>query len=89
MIQFSRYVGKVIAEKMCTVILVTLLLSVYPCVYSNWADWWTYDGISGPAYWGLINPAWTMCNKVGIVFVQICHLHSVGDMKEDLQLFSF
>lgn len=29
----------------------------------NWENWWTYDGISGPAYWGLINPAWTMCNK--------------------------
>lgn len=29
----------------------------------SWASWWTYEGISGPAYWGLINPAWTMCNK--------------------------
>ena len=33
-------------------------------VSANWNEWWTYDGISGPAYWGLINPAWTMCNKV-------------------------
>ena len=33
-------------------------------VAANWNEWWTYDGISGPAYWGLINPAWTMCNKV-------------------------
>merc|ERR1719273_628701 len=32
-------------------------------VSANWDDWWTYDGISGPAYWGLINPAWAMCNK--------------------------
>lgn len=32
-------------------------------VLGNWENWWTYDGISGPAYWGLINPAWTMCNK--------------------------
>ena len=32
-------------------------------VAANWDAWWTYDGISGPAYWGLINPAWTMCNK--------------------------
>ena len=31
---------------------------------ANWNEWWTYDGILGPAYWGLINPAWTMCNKV-------------------------
>ena len=35
-------------------------------VAANWNEWWTYDGISGPAYWGLINPAWTMCNKVTI-----------------------
>jgi len=42
-----------------------LLLGFTFCdvVLCNWNDWWTYDGISGPAYWGLINPAWTMCNK--------------------------
>jgi carbonic anhydrase len=32
-------------------------------VSGNWHEWWTYDGISGPSYWGVINPAWTMCNK--------------------------
>ena len=30
---------------------------------ANWQEWWTYDGISGPSYWGVINPAWTMCSK--------------------------
>jgi len=25
---------------------------------ANWHEWWTYDGISGPSYWGVINPAW-------------------------------
>ena len=30
---------------------------------ANWQDWWTYDGISGPSYWGVINPAWAMCTK--------------------------
>ncbi|VVC45843.1 Hypothetical protein CINCED_3A004362, partial [Cinara cedri] len=29
----------------------------------SWEDWWTYDGISGPAFWGLINPEWSLCNK--------------------------
>lgn len=29
----------------------------------NWHEWWTYDGISGPAYWGVINPSWPMCSK--------------------------
>eukprot|EP00095_Tigriopus_kingsejongensis_P005716 snap_masked-scaffold459_size165548-processed-gene-0.16 protein:Tk05716 transcript:snap_masked-scaffold459_size165548-processed-gene-0.16-mRNA-1 annotation:"carbonic anhydrase-related protein 10-like" len=30
---------------------------------ANWHEWWTYDGISGPAYWGVINPSWPMCSK--------------------------
>ena len=28
----------------------------------SWEDWWTYDGISGPSFWGLINPEWSLCN---------------------------
>ncbi|ALC49720.1 CG1402 [Drosophila busckii] len=32
-------------------------------VMSSWEEWWTYDGISGPSFWGLINPQWNMCNK--------------------------
>jgi len=39
------------------------LISLISVTSANWDHWWTYDGISGPAYWGLINPAWTMCNK--------------------------
>ena len=46
-------------------LLLLLVLTLCEHVHGNWNDWWTYDGISGPAYWGLINPAWTMCNKVG------------------------
>ncbi|KAA0201285.1 carbonic anhydrase alpha, 11-like [Hyalella azteca] len=29
----------------------------------NWAMWWTYEGISGPEFWGVINPAWVMCSE--------------------------
>ncbi|CAG7733052.1 unnamed protein product [Allacma fusca] len=29
----------------------------------EWWTWWTFDGISGPAFWGLINPDWSLCNK--------------------------
>jgi hypothetical protein len=29
----------------------------------SWEDWWTYDGISGPSFWGLINPDWSLCNE--------------------------
>ena len=30
---------------------------------ANWQEWWTYDGISGHTYWGVVNRAWTMCSK--------------------------
>ncbi|XP_046339950.1 carbonic anhydrase-related protein 10-like isoform X1 [Haliotis rufescens] len=30
---------------------------------SIWEDWWSYEGISGPGYWGLLNIDWTLCNK--------------------------
>ncbi|XP_064610049.1 carbonic anhydrase-related protein 10-like isoform X2 [Liolophura sinensis] len=30
---------------------------------SFWADWWSYDGISGPDYWGLLNSEWRLCSK--------------------------
>ena len=50
--------------------LAALLLSL-TSVQGNWNEWGPYDGISGPAYWGLINPAWTMCNKVSFSHDQI------------------
>ncbi|XP_052821636.1 putative carbonic anhydrase-like protein 1 isoform X3 [Octopus bimaculoides] len=30
---------------------------------SAWSAWWRYEGISGPEYWGKINPDWTLCEK--------------------------
>ena len=41
-------------------IVVSLVANI---VQGNWQEWWTYDGISGPGYWGVINPAWTLCNR--------------------------
>ncbi|CAM1309482.1 CA10 (predicted) [Pycnogonum litorale] len=32
-------------------------------VLCSWDEWWAYDGISGPSYWGLLNPEWSMCTK--------------------------
>ncbi|XP_066982732.1 carbonic anhydrase-related protein 10-like [Macrobrachium rosenbergii] len=29
----------------------------------NWEQWWTYEGISGPDFWGIINPDWSLCSK--------------------------
>ncbi|GFR61570.1 carbonic anhydrase-related protein 10 [Elysia marginata] len=32
------------------------------CVFgSRWSQWWSYDGINGPAYWGLVNKEWSVC----------------------------
>ncbi|PVD34587.1 hypothetical protein C0Q70_05863 [Pomacea canaliculata] len=30
---------------------------------NRWADWWDYNGISGPQFWGLMNPGWILCSK--------------------------
>ncbi|KAK8381682.1 hypothetical protein O3P69_018644 [Scylla paramamosain] len=35
----------------------------YGGLHASWDEWWTYDGISGPEFWGLINPNWNMCEK--------------------------
>ncbi|XP_053201309.1 carbonic anhydrase-related protein 10-like [Panonychus citri] len=42
--------------------LITLLPGALS-VSGNWEEWWTYDGISGPDFWGLLNPEWSLCNK--------------------------
>ncbi|XP_076031380.1 carbonic anhydrase-related protein 10-like isoform X2 [Oratosquilla oratoria] len=28
----------------------------------DWSSWWSYDGISGPAFWGVINRKWRLCS---------------------------
>ena len=43
--------------------LTTALISVCGVRGDNWDSWWTYEGISGPEYWGVLNQEWTMCNK--------------------------
>ncbi|XP_074600135.1 carbonic anhydrase-related protein 10-like isoform X2 [Brevipalpus obovatus] len=35
----------------------------FKTVFANWDYWWTYDGISGPNFWGLLNPEWYLCSK--------------------------
>ncbi|XP_046970863.1 carbonic anhydrase-related protein 10 isoform X1 [Vanessa cardui] len=46
----------------CSLTLILLCISVRD-ITGSWEEWWTYDGISGPGFWGLINPQWSMCNK--------------------------
>ena len=45
------------------IIITWLMLNVIDISHANWNEWWTYDGISGPSYWGVINPEWHMCSK--------------------------
>ncbi|XP_022240867.1 putative carbonic anhydrase-like protein 1 isoform X2 [Limulus polyphemus] len=39
-----------------------LILLQFQVSLGSWEEWWTYDGISGPNYWGLLNPEWSLCN---------------------------
>lgn len=43
--------------------LVWIVLVLISDIQASWEEWWTYDGISGPQYWGRINPEWSLCNK--------------------------
>ncbi|XP_015784735.1 carbonic anhydrase-related protein 10-like [Tetranychus urticae] len=49
--------------KMCKLLQTLIQLVIINCAQSNWDDWWTYDGISGPDFWGLLNPEWHLCSK--------------------------
>nr|XP_027219757.1 carbonic anhydrase-related protein 10-like [Penaeus vannamei] len=31
-------------------------------VVFDWSSWWSYDGISGPGFWGIINRRWRLCS---------------------------
>ena len=67
--------GKVVVIDMSVpyCVLYTVLYCTGTCTAVNWLEWWTYDGISGPSFWGLINPEWALCNQVW---------RSMGQMRE-------
>ena len=56
--------GIVVSEMTWSLVSV-VVVTLHPCMVSsvNWLEWWTYDGISGPSFWGLINPEWSLCNQ--------------------------
>ena len=54
---------KIVKKMTCLVLEILLVLNILGFSNANWNEWWTYDGISGPSYWGVINPAWNMCSK--------------------------
>ncbi|XP_064093694.1 carbonic anhydrase-related protein 10-like isoform X1 [Macrobrachium rosenbergii] len=56
--------GMSLGIKILASLLVILILSKGTTgVTWNWEQWWTYEGISGPEFWGLINPDWRLCSK--------------------------
>ncbi|ROT82828.1 CA-related protein [Penaeus vannamei] len=52
-----------VAERSATHFSRVNLLVLIPGLLASWDEWWTYDGISGPEFWGLINPNWNMCER--------------------------
>ncbi|XP_073994667.1 carbonic anhydrase-related protein A isoform X1 [Rhodnius prolixus] len=48
---------------MSTMVWLWILATLLVEIQGSWEEWWTYDGISGPEYWGRINPEWSLCNK--------------------------
>ncbi|XP_046395277.1 carbonic anhydrase-related protein 10-like [Ischnura elegans] len=54
---------QVLRRLVAAVVLNMVVLESHVISAVSWEEWWTYDGISGPAFWGLINPEWSLCNK--------------------------
>ncbi|XP_064609178.1 putative carbonic anhydrase-like protein 1 [Liolophura sinensis] len=50
------------AWRFIVAIVFLTLLEVLQGEVSLWQRWWTYRGISGPNYWGLLNPNWKLCS---------------------------
>ncbi|XP_024946529.1 putative carbonic anhydrase-like protein 2 isoform X5 [Cephus cinctus] len=51
---------------MCVRSILFCVLGIFAAVNeseASWDEWWTYDGISGSSFWGLINPQWSLCSK--------------------------
>ncbi|KRZ18823.1 putative carbonic anhydrase-like protein 2 [Trichinella zimbabwensis] len=40
-----------------------LIIQIVASHATSWDHWWTYEGFSGPAFWGLVNQDWKMCSK--------------------------
>ncbi|XP_054163860.1 carbonic anhydrase-related protein 10-like [Oppia nitens] len=39
------------------------VLCLIKSVVTSWESWWTYEGISGPDFWGRLNPKWSLCSR--------------------------
>ncbi|KAL5012366.1 hypothetical protein ScPMuIL_010917 [Solemya velum] len=43
--------------------LAVLISTVLRGQCSLWSEWWNYQSISGPAFWGISNSDWRLCSK--------------------------
>ncbi|KAF7488296.1 Carbonic anhydrase-related protein 10 [Sarcoptes scabiei] len=59
--------------------LFIVITNMVPAIKTDWNLWWTYDGISGPEFWGILNPDWFLCSKG--------HRQSPIDIRPNLLLF--
>ncbi|XP_076467585.1 carbonic anhydrase-related protein 10-like [Babylonia areolata] len=48
---------------LAVVLQLTLFVPVRQGNRKLWSIWWSYHGISGPDYWGLVNTQWGLCSK--------------------------
>lgn len=44
-------------------IVLDIFIGIQKGFGSTWSEWWSYEGISGPEFWGLVNPEWYVCMK--------------------------
>ncbi|KAL8584493.1 hypothetical protein ACOMHN_016814 [Nucella lapillus] len=42
---------------------VVCLSGVTRATATRWHQWWEYEGLSGPQFWGLMNPEWALCKE--------------------------
>ncbi|XP_075587705.1 carbonic anhydrase-related protein 10 [Dermatophagoides farinae] len=46
-----------------TVCRLIIFIQFQRFILADWESWWTYEGISGPDFWGRLNPKWSHCSK--------------------------
>ncbi|XP_022704585.1 carbonic anhydrase-related protein 10-like isoform X2 [Varroa jacobsoni] len=63
MLMLSDTTARVLFAKNSRYSLSEAALVVTKDTMANWNDWWTYEGISGPDFWGRLNPGlWGLCS---------------------------
>lgn len=57
----------------------------------DWSSWWSYDGISGPGFWGVINRRWRLCSDgrrqspIDVSTTSLVYDHTLSEISLDAQ----